>query len=240
MKKKNINIYNNISKQLNLCIYKIYYFNKKNKKKILNFFNKKYNFDNLKKIFKNISLIINNKILNIYEKKEYYNNKKNEKNKILYNIISLLNKSHIYIYIYYNYIKDKIFIIKIDLEIYTYDIYSPTLKTINYLISKFKSDIIIINYKIYEIIKNNKKKKIFINYKINSLQNFISKKYKNIYDLSDINLYKENIFQTKIIVKKINIKNNIFNYKKTNFNKIKKKHILKSLWKKFKKIYYKK
>ncbi len=239
MKKKNINIHNNISKQLNLCIYKIYYFNKKNKKKILNFFNKKYNFCNLKKIFKNISLIINNKIFSIYKKREYYNNKKDKKSKILYNIILLLNKSHIYIYIYYIYVKNKIFIIKIDLEIYTYNIYCP-LKTINYLISKFKSDIIIINYKIYGIIKNKKEKKIFINYKINSLQNFISKKYKNTYDLSDINLYKENIFQTKIIIKKINIKNNIFNYKNINFNIIKKKYILKLIWKKIKEIYYRK
>ncbi len=225
-------MYYDINKKLNLYIYKIYFFKKKNKKKILKFFNQKYNFYNLKKIFKKISLIINNKILNIYKKKEYYNN-----NKILYNLILQLNKGHIYIYIYYNYINNKIFIIKIDLELYIYNIYSP-LKGINYLISKFKSDLIIINYKIQGYIKN--KKKNFLNYKINSLQNFISKKYKNIYDILDINIYNENIFHTKMIIKKINIKNNIFNYKNNKFNKKKKIYILKLIWKKIKKIYYKK
>ncbi len=231
IKKKKKNFYrNNLSKILNFFLYKIYYFNKKNIKKIINFFSKKYNFHNLKKIFKKISFIIDKKILNIYKKKKIY-----KKINILYNLIVKLNNSHIYIYIYILYNKKNFFLIKIDLEIYTYK-YLP-LKIINYLISKFKSDIILINYKITKFIN---KKNIYNKYKIKSLQNFINKKYKKKYDLLDINLYNENIFQTKMIIKKINLKKNIFNYKNKKFNKKKKINILQLIWKEIKKIYYNK
>ncbi len=227
-KKKIIYKFNNISKILNICIYKIYYISKNNKN-IINYINKKYKFN---KIFKKISLIINDNILNIYKKNKKLNNNniKYKKYTINFSII-YLNNSHIYIYIY-NYLKKNILNIKIDIEIYTYNLITP-LKTIDYLISIFKPNLIIIDYKIRGYIKKKNKNK-----KINSIQKYISTKNKKIYDIFDINIYNENIFQTKMIIKKININKNIINLKKKKYNKKKKIYIIKLIWKKIKKICY--
>ncbi len=251
MKHKKNKIYNsdNLIKNLNLYIYKIYYINFiKNKKIIFNYFKKKYNKIKIKNIIKKILKIINYKIINLYIKKNNFKKiniiilikkikKKNNKNN---NIISNINKNYIFINIYQeNNFKKNIIIIKIDINIYIYGS-TTVLKLINYLISKFKSDLIIIDYKIRGFSINIKNKKIFIDNKINSIQNFISKKNKNIYDLIDINIYNENIFYTKMIKKKININKNILYIKKLNLNKKKKKKIIKIIWKEIKEIYYRK
>ncbi len=247
MKKIKLYGFNNLTKNLNFCIYNICYTNsEKEKKKYIKYINKKYNANKLTKILKKTCKIIGAKILNI-AKQNYHPQgasvtiliseenikKKNKPNTILMH----LDKSHICVHTYpENHPYSKISTFRIDIEISTCGLISP-LKTLDYFIKKIKSNIITIDYKIRGFTKDIKGKKIFIDHKITSIQDFINKKIKKKYDMIDINIYQENIFHTKMILKYINLNKYILNKKKY-INKNKNKKIILSLWKEMKEIYY--
>ncbi len=247
IKLKKIKIYkfNNLNKNINISIYNINYIISKNiYKNYITYINNKYSSKKLTKILKKICLKINAKILNI-SKQDYIPQGASttiliSENKKL-NILSHLDKSHICIHTYpENYPNTNIYCIRIDINISTCGLISP-LKCINYIIKKFKSDIITIDYIIRGFTRDINGKKYFIDHKINSIQNFINKNIKNKYELLDINIYQENIFNTKMIKKKININNYIFDNYKNNFNKnLNNKKILSLLWKEMYEIYYSK
>ncbi len=244
MKKIKLYGFNNLTKNLNFCIYDIWYTSSKNeKKKYIKYINNTYNSKKITKILKKICKIINANILNIAQQ-DYIphgssvnllisENKINiNKKKILFH----LDKSHICVHTYpESHPQKNTCTFRIDIEISTCGIISP-LKSLNYILNEFKADIIIIDYKIKGFTRTLKGKKIFKDHKILSIQNFIDKKYKKKYDITDINLYQENIFNTKMILKKINYKKYIF-YKKENKN-LEKKIIISNIWKEMKEIYY--
>ncbi len=252
---KKIKLYgfNNLTKNLNFCIYNIFYINSTiPKKTYINYINKKYNTNKLLKILKKTCLVIGAKILNI-AKQDYKpqgasitllisEEIKNKKTKILTpkNILAHLNKSHLCIHTYPEiHPKEKICTIRIDIEISTCGIISP-LKILNYLINKLKSDIITIDYRIRGFTRDKYGKKYFIDHKIKSIQNFLENKIKKIYDMIDTNIHQENIFHTRMILKYINIKNYLFklNHKKIKIEK--KNKIISLIWKEMSEIYYSK
>ncbi len=248
-KNKKIKLYgfNNLTKNLTLCIYNTRYINNIKKTQYINYINNIYNTKKLIKILKKTCHAIDAKILNIAKQdydpqgasvtiliSENYFKKNINKNKIL----THLDKSHICIHTYpEGYIKNNICTSRIDIEISTCGIISP-LKIINYLIIKLNSDIITIDYKIRGFTRDINGIKHFIDHKINSIQNFINKKIKKKYDFLDINIYQENIFYTKMIVKKINIKKYIFDYKKNKHLLKNEKKIITKIWKEMKEIFY--
>ncbi len=248
---KNIKLhgFNNLTKNLNFCIYDICYTKSKiEKNKYIKYINKKYNAKKLTKILKKTCNVIGAKILNIAkqdykpqgasvtlliseEKNEEYKNKKISKK-----ILMHLDKSHICVHTYpENHPKKKISTFRIDIEVSTCGLISP-LKTLNYFIKNLKPDIITIDYKIRGFTRDIKGKKIFIDHKIYSIQNYINKKIKKLYNMIDTNIYQENIFHTKMILKYINFENYIFN--KKNINTKNKKKIISLIWKEMKEIYY--
>ncbi len=243
MKKNKLYGFNNLTKNLNFCIYNIFYTNSKiNKIKYINYINNKYNSYKLIKILKKTSKIIGANILNIakqdYEPQGASVTLLISEEIIKKNILAHLDKSHICIHTYpESHPKKKISTLRIDLEISTCGIISP-LKALNYLIYKLKSDIIIIDYKIRGFTRNLKGEKIFIDQKINSIQNFIDKKIKKLYDMLDINLYQENIFNTKMILKHLNLNNYIFNKNNKKIKEKKNNKIINLLWNEMNEIYY--
>ena len=54
-------------------------------------------------------------------------------------------------------------------------------------------------------------KKLFIDHRINSIQNYISRDTRNRYDMIDVNVYQENIFHTKMILKEFDLDTYLFN-----------------------------
>ncbi len=237
MKKIKLYKLNNSVNKLNLYIYKLKYIsNNEELYNYIEYINKKYNYNKLLYVLKNIINSIKTKKNKIFKINHYikkYNIKKiikiKKKNILLNNILLYFKKDFFYIYTDLKY-KKNIFYFKIDIEIHINNDIS-FLNSINYLINKFNSDIIIIDYKIRGF--NISNKKIFNNFKFNSIQNFINKDIKKKYDLFDINLYKENIFNTKIIIKEINLKKYLLNkYNIKNKNKI-----YKSIFKGIQKIY---
>ncbi len=247
LKNKIIKNFSNINENINISIYNIYYINSKNTYKYyINYINNIYNNKNLIKLIKKISKKTNSKILHTY--KLNYKLKLNKKKKtinITKNILLsyLYNNNNICIYTYIeNYSKNKIYTIRTDINIYSCGLISP-LNYINNIILFFKSDLININYIINGFTKDINGKKYFINNKISSVKNFIKKKIIKNYDFLEINIYQENLFNIKMIIKNINIKNYIFKNlikKKYILSKKKKNKIIKSIFKEMYEIYYSK
>ena len=48
-------------------------------------------------------------------------------------------------------------------------------------------------------------KKIFIDHRINSIQNYMAPKLRYKYDMVDVNVYQENIFHTKMLIHDFNL-----------------------------------
>ncbi len=245
--------FNNLTKNLNFCVYNINYINStKEKKNYINYINKKYNSNKLIKILKKTCFVIGAKILNIAQQdyepqgasatllisEHIKNNTPKKNNKYLNNILAHLNKSHLCIHTYPEiHPKEKICTLRIDIEISTCGLISP-LKILNYLINKLKSDIITIDYRIRGFTRDINGKKYFIDHKINSIQNFLENKIKNIYDMFDTNIHQENIFHTRMLIKFFKLKNYLFNFNKQKENKINKKKITSLIWKEMSEIYY--
>ena len=53
-------------------------------------------------------------------------------------------------------------------------------------------------------------KKLFMDHKVTSIQDYISDNILSRYDAADINVYGANIFHTKMMVKDINLQNYLF------------------------------
>lgn len=54
-------------------------------------------------------------------------------------------------------------------------------------------------------------KKLFMDHKITSIQDYINPETMKKYDAIDINMYQSNIFHTKMLIKDIDLQNYLFN-----------------------------
>jgi S-adenosylmethionine decarboxylase len=66
------------------------------------------------------------------------------------------------------------------------------------------------DYRVRGFTRDKGGRKHYIDHKINSIQNFISEKTKAMYQIVDVNVYQENIFHTKMILKNFNLDNYLF------------------------------
>lgn len=65
------------------------------------------------------------------------------------------------------------------------------LKALNYLINSFSSDIAIIDYRVRGFTRDINGKKLYIDHKINSIQNYIRPDTRELYQMIDVNVYQE-------------------------------------------------
>ncbi len=79
------------------------------------------------------------------------------------------------------------------------------LKALNYLIHQLESDIVTIDYRVRGFTRDINGMKHFIDHEINSIQNFMSDDMKSLYDMVDVNVYQENIFHTKMLLKEFDL-----------------------------------
>ncbi len=91
----------------------------------------------------------------------------------------------------------------------TCGVISP-LKALNYLIHQLESDIVTIDYRVRGFTRDINGMKHFIDHEINSIQNFMSDDMKSLYDMVDVNVYQENIFHTKMLLKEFDLKHYMF------------------------------
>jgi S-adenosylmethionine decarboxylase len=125
-------------------------------------------------------------------------------------IVGHLDKSHITVHTYPESHPDNgISTFRADIDVSTCGRISP-LKALNYLIHSFESDIVIMDYRVRGFTREVRGRKHFIDHKINSIQNFLSKDTRQRYQMVDVNVYQENIFHTKMRLKEFELDNYLF------------------------------
>ncbi|MGD8547325.1 MAG: adenosylmethionine decarboxylase [Thiohalophilus sp.] len=153
-------------------------------------------------------------------------------------VVAHLDKSHITVHTYPESHPDNgISTFRADIDVSTCGRISP-LRALNYLIHSFESDIVIMDYRVRGFTRDIKGKKHYIDHKINSIQNFLAKDTKNLYQMVDVNMYQENIFHTKMILREFDLDNYLFDISARDLPPAKSKQLHQRLQKEMLEIFY--
>lgn len=251
--------FNNLTKTLSFNMYDICYANTdQDRKGYIEYIDEQYNAERLTDILTNVSNIIGANILNIaqqdYEpqgasvtmliseepiyKDELEELQSESPGPLPDAVVAHLDKSHITVHTYpESHPHGGISTFRADIDVSTCGHISP-LKALNYLIHSFDSDIMTIDYRVRGFTRNVKGRKVFIDHKINSIQNFITKETKNRYQMIDVNVYQENIFHTKMLLKDFDLDNYLFGIKEKDLPSKEVKDIKRKLKKEMMEIFY--
>ena len=96
-----------------------------------------------------------------------------------------------------------------DIDVSTCGLISP-LKVLNYLIHSFDSDVVTVDYRVRGFTRDVDGTKHYIDHDINSIQNYLTEDTQNAYQMIDVNVYQENLFHTKMMLKDFNLDNYVF------------------------------
>lgn len=153
-------------------------------------------------------------------------------------VVCHLDKSHITVHTYPESHPDEgISTFRADIDVSTCGHISP-LKALNFLINTFRPDITAIDYRVRGFTRDVNGKKFFIDHKINSIQNYISSENRDMYQMIDVNVYQENIFHTKMLLKEFDLDNYLFGTAKKELMAGEKKKIKQRLKKEMAEIFY--
>lgn len=126
-------------------------------------------------------------------------------------IVAHLDKSHIAVHTYPEYHPEtNIATFRVDIDVATCGEITP-LSTLDYLIGSFDSDIITMDYRVRGFTRNVEGRKLFMDHRITSIQDYINESILQKYDAIDINMYQANIFHTKMLIKEMDLQNYLFN-----------------------------
>ena len=207
--------FNNLTKALSFNIYDVCY--AKTAREQRDYIDEQYNSERLTNILTNLTDMIGAKVLNI-AKQDY--DPQGASVTILIAEGSMkpagetqlahLDKSHVTVHTYPEYHPEtSLATFRVDIDVATCGEITP-LSTLDYLISSFDSDIITMDYRVRGFTRDVDGKKLFMDHKVTSIQDYISDNILSRYDAVDINVYGANIFHTKMMVKDINLQNYLF------------------------------
>ena len=125
-------------------------------------------------------------------------------------VVAHLDKSHLTAHTYPESHPDSgISTFRADLDISTCGKISP-LKALNFLIDSFDEDIVILDYRIRGFTRDVNGQKYYKDHSISSIQEYMSEKTRQQYQMIDVNVYPENIFHTKMMLKEFELDNYLF------------------------------
>jgi len=228
--------FNNLTKTLSFNIYDIVYANNKaDIQKYIEYIDEIYNAERLTQILTDVADIIGANILNIarqdYEPQgasvtmlisEEGIASENISNESVPGplpdaVVAHLDKSHITVHTYPEaHPENGISSFRVDIDVSTCGRVSP-LQALNYLIHSFNSDIVIMDYRVRGFTRDISGKKYYIDHEINSIQNFVADDTKQLYQMLDVNVYQENMFHTKMLLKDFDIDNYLFGSLKNDY-----------------------
>jgi len=218
--------FNNLTKALSFNIYDVCYARaEEERQRYIEYIDEEYNADRLTHILTEVAEIIGANILNIARQdydpqgasvtilisEEPVIDKKAAGREIISDaVVAHLDKSHITVHTYpETHPQEGIATFRADIDVATCGVISP-LKALNYLIESLESDIVIMDYRVRGFTRDVRGKKHYIDHKINSIQNFLSKSIKARYEMLDVNVYQENIFHTKMHLKNFDLDQYLF------------------------------
>jgi S-adenosylmethionine decarboxylase len=128
-------------------------------------------------------------------------------------MVAHLDKSHLTVHTYpESHPHNGISTFRADIDVSTCGLISP-LKALNYLIHSFDSDIVTVDYRVRGFTRDVDGKKLYIDHDINSIQNYLTDDTQDKYQMIDVNVYQENIFHTKMMLKDFDLDNYLFGIK---------------------------
>lgn len=249
--------FNNLTKSLAINIYDISFADtKENKQQYIQYIDEVYNAERLTQIMENVTRLIGAKVLNIarqdYEPQgasvtmliaEHATAPddsvlQEEPGPLPDAIVAHLDKSHIAVHSYpESHPDDGISTFRVDIEVSTCGLISP-LRALNYLIHCFDSDIVTMDYRVRGFTRDVDGTKHYIDHDINSIQNFLAEDTQAAYQMIDVNVYQENIFHTKMLLKEFKVKDYLFGDAWSEFSEIQLLEIEQRLRKEMYEIYY--
>ena len=257
MRKLKLHGFNNLTKSLSFNIYDICYATSSaQRREYIEYIDEKYNAQRLTHILTDVAEIIGANILNIahqdYEPQGASVTMLIAEEEIpaaqLSNtmapgplpdaVVAHLDKSHITVHTYPESHPDKgISTFRADIDVSTCGRVSP-LKALNYLIHSFESDIVIMDYRVRGFTRDVRGKKHFIDHRINSIQNYLSRDTRDRYEMIDVNVYQENIFHTKMMLKQFDIDDYLFGVKKEDLKPTEQRRIRKQVRREMLEMFY--
>lgn len=153
-------------------------------------------------------------------------------------VVGHLDKSHVTVHTYpESHPEMGISTFRVDIDVSTCGLISP-LKALNYLIHSFDSDIVTLDYRVRGFTRDTSGQKHYIDHDITSIQDFIADDTKEMYSLVDVNVYQENIFHTKMMLKALDLKNYLFGKTVDDLPDAEAAEIMHSLKKEMQEIFY--
>jgi len=257
MDKIRLHGFNNLTKTLSFNIYDVCYaVTDVQNQEYMDYIDEAYNAERLTQILEDVANIIGAKILNI-AKADYDPlgasvtiliseeghapegmNNSEEPGPIPEAVVAHLDKSHLTVHTYPESHPDfGISTFRADIDVSTCGMISP-LKALNFLIHSFESDILTIDYRVRGFTRDVVGNKHFIDHEINSIQNYIDEPTQDRYQMIDVNIYQENIFHTKMLLKDFDLNTYLFNTEATDLKKEQRESIEKSLKQEMYGIFY--
>ena len=226
--------FNNLTKALSFNIYDVCYaVSEDERQRYIAYIDEAYNANRLTQILTDVAEIIGANILNVarqdydpqgasvtilISEEPVIDKKAAGKDVISDAVVAHLDKSHITVHTYpETHPHNGIATFRADIDVATCGVISP-LKALNYLIESFESDIVTMDYRVRGFTRDVRGTKHYIDHKINSIQDYLSKNIKQRYEMFDVNVYQENIFHTKMHLKEFDLDTYLFEEKARNLS----------------------
>lgn len=213
--------FNNITKSLSFNIYDVCYAKSaREQKDYIEYIDEQYNSERLTNILYKLTEMIGATVLNV-SKQDYEPQGASvtfliAEESMIHNrsgetVVAHLDKSHVTVHTYPEYHPEtSIATFRVDIDVATCGEITP-LSTLDFLLGSFDSDIMTLDYRVRGFTRDLNGKKLFMDHKITSIQDYINPKTLEKYDAIDVNMYQANIFHTKMLIKEVDLQNYLFN-----------------------------
>lgn len=222
--------YNNLTKSLSFNIYDVCYAkSEREQRDYITYIDEQYNSDRLTNIMYRVTEMIGARVLNV-SKQDYDPQGASVTFLIAEDAkvpapeqgadialpkpdttVAHLDKSHVTVHTFPEYHPEtSIATFRVDIDVSTCGEITP-LRTLDYLIKSFDSDIIVMDYRVRGFTRDVSGRKLFMDHDITSIQDYIDKKTSEKYDAIDINVYQSNLFHTKMLIKEVDLQNYLLN-----------------------------
>lgn len=214
--------FNNLTKGLSFNIYDMCYaVTHEQRREYIQYIDEAYNADRLTLILTEVAQIIGATILNVA--RQDYDPEGASVTMLISegpvehrdvptsgSVLAHLDKSHITVHTYpETHPHNGIATFRADIDVATCGLISP-LKALNFLIESFESDIVIMDYRVRGFTRDVNGVKHYIDHKINSIQDYLARHIRQKYSMIDVNVYQENIFHTKMVLKEFDLDTYLF------------------------------
>lgn len=214
--------FNNLTKALSFNIYDVSYSRTEDERnRYVRHIDEAYNADRLSRILCYVADIIGANVLNV-AKQDY--EPQGASVTILISeepvgttpaphaeaLLGHLDKSHIAVHTYPEaHPHNGIATFRADVDVATCGLISP-LKALNYLIHTFESDIVVVDYRVRGFTRDVRGGKHYMDHRIHSIQDYLSREFQRGYECMDVNVRQENLFTTKMRRREFDLDSHMF------------------------------